>query len=216
MKNFLTILPVVVVAAMFVAGLFVYPYLPPKIASHWDAAGNVNGYMSKFWGVFLFPIISLGMLVLFWLVPRIDPKRANIETFMQDFRKFIAIFFFFFGYLYALTLWWNLGGPFEIVRFLVPAFAALFYSIGVLVSKARPNWTIGIRTPWTLENEVVWNKTHKLGARIFKIIAACSLLGMIFPKFAFALVITLVVGSTLYLVIYSYLEFQRQQKISGR
>ncbi|HYA86765.1 MAG TPA: DUF1648 domain-containing protein, partial [Nitrospirota bacterium] len=70
-----------IVIISFVVGIYIYPQLPDTIASHWNAQGQVNGYISKFWGLFLFPIISVGLVLLFVAIPRIDPLKANIEKF---------------------------------------------------------------------------------------------------------------------------------------
>jgi uncharacterized membrane protein len=73
-----------IILLSFAIGIYYYPQMPEKLASHWNAQGQVNGYMSKFWGLFLMPIISMGMLLLFILIPRIDPLKSNI----QEFRKY--------------------------------------------------------------------------------------------------------------------------------
>ncbi|MCL5435905.1 MAG: DUF1648 domain-containing protein [Patescibacteria group bacterium] len=211
MKKIVAILPVVITLACFAAAFYVYPLLPERVASHWNAAGEVNGYMSKFWGAFLMPIMAFGMLGLFWLVPKIDPRRRNIQEFFGTFQLFIACVFLFFAYIYALTLWWNLGGRFNLTVFMVPALAALFYMMGELVAKARPNWFIGIRTPWTLENETVWSKTHALGGRLYKFCALVTLLSLLVPQVAIWVLLISIIGVSLFLVMYSYLEFQRQE-----
>ncbi len=202
----------IIVVLSFIAGLFVYPYLPETIASHWSATGEVNGYMSKFWGVFLMPIISAAMLLLLVVVPRIDPKKENIEKFRKYFDRFILLIFLFLLYIYGLTLWWNLGGRFNMSVFLIPAFAILLYFIGSLVSNAKMNYSIGIRTPWTLANERVWQKTHAIGGKLFKGAAFLSLLGIFFPNFSIWFVLIPVLFVTIVTVVYSYLEYRRQEK----
>src|SRR5579871_6816371 len=67
----------------FATGAFFYPHLPLQIASHWNSAGEVNGYLSRVWGIFLFPIIFLVVAALFFAIPRIDPRRDNIAKFRK-------------------------------------------------------------------------------------------------------------------------------------
>ncbi len=160
-----------------IAGYF-YPQMPERMASHWNAQGQVDGYMSRFWGVFLMPIVSLGLSLLFVLIPRIDPLRANIEKFRRHYYGFVLIILVFLLYLYLLTIFWNLGFRFNMVRMLTPAFAVLFYFCGVLMGKAKRNYFVGIRTPWTLNNEAVWDKTHRLGGKLFKAAGVVALLGV--------------------------------------
>jgi uncharacterized membrane protein len=186
-----------------------YPYLPEKMASHWNAAGEVNGYMSRVWGAFLFPIILLFCYLIFLIVPHVDPKRENIERFRKYFENFIIVFLLFLYYMYVLTLFWNLGYRFELIRFLAPAFAAMFYTMGVLIGHAELNWTIGIRTPWTLSSPQVWKKTHELGGKLFKAAAVLALLGAIFPRAAICLILIPIISVSVYLVLFSFLEYRR-------
>lgn len=95
---------------------------------------------------------------------------------------------------------------------MLPALAILFYYVGILVEKSKPNWFIGIRTPWTLSNEVVWEKTHKLGAKLFKGIAIFSLLGLIFQKYAIWIFLVPMITASIFIVAYSYFEYKKQVK----
>jgi len=198
----------IVVASFIVAGYF-YPQLPEKVASHWNAQGNVDGYLPKFWGAFLMPIISVVMYLLFLIIPAIDPKKQNIEKFRKYFDWFIVLMLLFLFYLYALTLAWSLNYRFNLIQLLSPAFALLFYYSGVLINHAEPNWTIGIRTPWTLSNETVWKKTHILGGKLFKTTGSISLLGIFWPDYAIGLIIIPSITAALVSIIYSYLKFRK-------
>jgi uncharacterized membrane protein len=205
------ILSFVIVAAAFIVGYVFYPMMPERMASHWNAAGQVNGYMSRFWGVFLMPIVTLAMFIILLLVPRIDPKKENIAKFRIHFDNFILVIFLFFFYIYGLTLWWNLGGRFDLGRYMVPAFAVLFYYAGVLISKAKMNYTIGIRTPWTLSSESVWDKTHLLGGKLFKAVGILSLFGVFFPVVAIWVVLIGVLCAALIPTVYSYVLYRREK-----
>lgn len=185
--------------------------MPDFMASHWNMRGEVNGYMSKFWGLFLMPLLALAMWLLFLLIPKIDPLKHNIQKFREYFDNFIALIILFLFYIYVLTLVWNLGYRFDLTQMMLPAFAILFYYSGVLISKTKQNWFIGIRTPWTLSSENVWKKTHKLGSKLFKACALISLLGLFFVNFAFWLVIIPVILSSVYVFIFSYLEHKKEQ-----
>ena len=104
-----TIVVLLMVAAATIAGLALWNQLPDPMASHWGANDEVNGYMSKFWGVFLMPLMTLGMTVLFLIIPAIDPLKANIAQFRDVFNSFITLIVAFMLYIYALSLRWNLG-----------------------------------------------------------------------------------------------------------
>src|SRR5512142_2783627 len=103
-----TILVLLMLLAATIVGILLWNRLPDPMASHWGSNDEVNGYMSKFWGVFLMPLITLGMLVLFLIIPSIDPLKANIAQFRDVFNLFIALIVAFMLYVYILTLRWNL------------------------------------------------------------------------------------------------------------
>jgi uncharacterized membrane protein len=181
----------VLLLLIFVLGVAVYPRLPAQVVSHWNAAGEVNGTMPRFWGVFLLPIISAAVLGLLLLVPRLDPLRENIAKFRSYYDGFLIVFLLFLLYLEGLILAWNLGITFSFIVWLVPAFAVLFYAAGVLTGHARRNWSIGIRTPWTISDEKVWERTHRLGGKLFKAAAILTLPGMLLPDYAILFVLSL-------------------------
>lgn len=194
----------------FVVGTYFYPQMPEKIAAHWNEQGQVDGYTSKFWGLFLMPFVSVGLFLLFVLIPKIDPLKANIEKFRKHYDVFVVLVIVFLFYLYLLTIFWNLGIRFSIIQFLVPALGILFYYCGILIENAKRNWFIGIRTPWTLSNEEVWDKTHKIGGNLFKIAGVIALLGIFFQRSAIFFVLAPVILAAVYTIFYSYFEYQRE------
>lgn len=175
---------ITLVLASFLIGAYFYPQLPERMASHWDAAGEVNGYMSRFWGVFFMPVFSVFLLALFFLIPRIDPLRENVAKFRSAFDGFILVIEAFFLYLYALTIAWNLGLRFDMTAMMLPGLSLIFIYMGFLLDKAERNFFIGIRTPWTLSSDRVWDKTHRLGAKLFRAVGLLTLLGLVFPAYA--------------------------------
>jgi uncharacterized membrane protein len=94
---------------------------------------------------------------------------------------------------------------------LSPAFGILFFYCGILIEKVKRNWFIGIKTPWTLSNEKVWDKTHQLGGKLFKIVGIIAFLGIIFPNYTFFLILFPVIAVSIYTVVYSYFEYQKEK-----
>ncbi len=80
---------------------------------------------------------------------------------------------------------------------------------GVMMENAKRNWFIGIRTPWTMSSDSVWNKTHAIGGKLFKISGGIAFLGVLFPDYAFFLVIAPIILSALYVTAYSYFEYKK-------
>ncbi len=196
----------------FFFAVFFYSSVPDRMASHWNFKGQVDGYMSRFWGLFLMPMIILAVSLLFLLIPKIDPLKANIQKFRKYFDGFIIIVLSFLFYLFLLTISWNLSFQFNINRILPPALAVLLFYSGILIENAKRNWFIGIRTPWTMSNEKVWEKTHKLGGRLFKIAALISLVGIFFSDYALYFVVIPAISFALYTVVYSYFAYQKEIK----
>jgi len=208
-KSAIIILGIILLS--FLIGIYLYPKMPEKMASHWNAQGQVDGYVSKFWGLFLMPFISLALFLLFILIPKIDPLKANIEKFRKYFDGFIIFTILFLFYLFTLTIFWNFGVKFSMNQVLPPAFGILFFYCGILIEKAKRNWFIGIRTPWTLSNDKVWERTHKIGGKLFKVVGIIAFLGIIFPNYAFFLILFPVIAVSIYTVIYSYFEYRKER-----
>jgi uncharacterized membrane protein len=209
-----TIITVTLIALAVMAGVLLWNQLPDQMASHWGANDQVNGYISKFWGVFLMPLITLGMLALFLVVPSIDPLKANIAQFRESFNLFIVLIVAFMLYIHGLTLDWNLGHQdFKMSAAMLPFMGVLFIAIGFMLRKAKRNFFIGIRTPWTLSSDSVWDKTHQLGSILFMVSGAFAIIGGLFGGMAaFWLMFVPLIGSSLFLVVYSYVLYREETK----
>ena len=209
-----TILVLLMILGATVAGLLLWNQLPDSMASHWNVNDQADGYMSKTWGVFLMPLITLGMFVLFLVIPSIDPLKANIAQFRGAFNLFIVLIIACMVYIYGLTLAWNLGYTgFRMSSAMLPALGLLFIFIGFMMRQAKRNFFIGIRTPWTLSSDKVWNETHRLGALLFMISGALTFIAGFFGGMtAFWLTFVPLIGATLFLLVYSYILYQRETR----
>lgn len=200
----------VMVLLAFVIGLVVYPDMPEQMASHWNAQGEVDGFLPRFWGVFLLPFIFLVLGLLFCLIPRVDPLKENIEQFRTYYDGFIILFFAFMLSIYLQMILWNSGIEISPTLTLPIGIGILLYYIGILLSHAKRNWFIGIRTPWTLSNEKVWARTHEQGAKLFKIAGLIAFAGVIFHNYAVWFILVPVISVAAYTIVYSYLEYQKE------
>jgi uncharacterized membrane protein len=196
----------------FAVGIYFYPQMPAQIASHWNARGEVDGYMGKFWGIFLAPFIMLGMALLFILLPRIDPLRENYQRFRSYYDGFFILLAVFFLIIQLQVILWSKGIQISPNVVFPIAVGLLFFYIGIFCEHAKMNWFIGIRTPWTLSNEKVWEKTHRLGGKLFKLAGGVAIIGVFFGKLAFAFVMVPVLMVAIYTVVYSYFAYQKEIK----
>jgi uncharacterized membrane protein len=200
---------VVLVVLQFAVGFYLYPQMPERVAIHWGLSGEADGYGSRFLGLFLIPVLSLLFLPFMLVLPRLDPSRG-IERFRGGYDWFVFGFLAYMGYAQGLSLAWNLGWRFSFMKMLAPAMGGLFVGIGVLLRGARLNWFVGIRTPWTLSSEEVWDRTRELGSRMFMVSGGLAALGAFADGWlALALISVPVMLTGVYLVYYSYSEYQR-------
>lgn len=209
-----TIFTLVLIGLAVLAGALLWNQLPDQMASHWNANDEVDGTMPKFWGVSMMPLITLGMLVLFLVLPNADPLKANIAQFRESFNLFILVIVAFMLYVHGLTLAWSLGyQDFRMSAAMLPFMGVLFIAVGWMLKKAKRNFFIGIRTPWTLSSDTVWDKTHRLGSSLFMASGALAIVGGFFGGMAaFWLTFIPLIGSSLFLVVYSYVLYRGETK----
>ncbi len=202
-----------IMVAIFIASLaisiYFYPFVPEKMASHWNAEGKVNGYMPKNVALFLIPFIILFLSLLFIAIPKVDPMKSNIKSFKKYYDGFVILFLIFMLSLHIQIILWNIGLKIPFNLFIPSWVAILFFYVGILLENAQQNWFIGIRTPWTLSSEKVWNKTHRLGGKLFKIAAFIALAGIFFPKYAIWFILLPALAFAFCLIAYSYFEYQK-------
>ena len=165
--------PMSVVILAILVSVAVYPRLPDQVPTHWDMQGNVNDYSSRFVGAFLLPIIMLGIWGLMRVVPTIDPRRANYDKMRGAYDRVVNATLTMLLVVHVIVVAMMLGAPFSLTRVLPALLGGLFIVIGNVLPQARPNWFFGIRTPWTLSDDRVWRRTHRIAGYLF---VACGLL----------------------------------------
>jgi uncharacterized membrane protein len=193
--------------------LVAYPLMPDLVASHWNAAGELNGTMPKFWGLLLIPMLMLAFCALFAVLPRIDPLRGNYQKFQDYYEGFVLIFTVFFLIIQLQIILWGLGIPVSPNLVMPVLVGGLFISIGFLMEHAEPNWFVGIRTPWTLSSPSVWRKTHAVGGTLFKLAGVVSIIGVLAGRYAFLFILIPVIAVAVFTVVYSYVEFRKENAI---
>lgn len=223
------ILPIILILAIFGLGLYFYPQLPERLPTHWNIQGQVDGWSSKNFAVFFFPILIAGLYLLMSFIPLMDPLKINIELFSHLYFWFKVVFVLFMGMLYGVMIYAGLGNQVNpapqahacsilwcgvnIKLAVMLGIAVLFLFIGLMLPKVKKNYTIGIRLPWTLHSEAVWDKTHQFGGKVFIGLAVLTAIAGFFPvPYAFWTLIGEIILMLVVLIWYSYHEWRVIEK----
>lgn len=185
------------------------PELPAEVVTNWNAAGEPDGYLSKTALVVGGPALVAGTVLLFELFPSIDPLGMNFEEFRAAYEAAALLIAGFMVYVFALVVAWNLGVEFDIIAGLTPAIAVLYIGVGFVLDRAKRNWFVGIRTPWTLSSEQVWDRTHEVGGTLFKVAGVLVFGGLLLPDLTVYFIVAPVAGVALLTTVYSFVLYRR-------
>ncbi|MCB0217602.1 MAG: SdpI family protein [Caldilineae bacterium] len=201
-----------VLALMFGLAAWTWPTAPDKVPVHWNLAGEVDRYGSRAEGLLILPGMALLIYVLLRALPRLDPRRENYARFAGSYT---AMRLGILGLLFAIdgVMLLTLRGVAVDVGLVVGGLVGLLLvGLGMLLPRFQPNWFAGIRTPWTLSSDRVWQQTHALGGKLFVVMGLLVILaGLSKAPWVFGLAMGSVVLGSLGLVVYSYLLWRREQ-----
>jgi len=206
-------LPIIlIIIMMFAASIYFYPQLPDKIPTHWNFKGEIDGYSGKLTGAFLMPVMNIIMYGLFIFMPVLDPKKENYKLFESTYIYFRYLFHIFFLGMHGLIIAAALGYNVDTGRLVTLAVSLLLMLMGNVMGRLKHNYFVGIKTPWTLANEEVWRKTHRLGAVIW---TGGGLAGVIMSLLRLSMgwaFIAIIAVMTFIPIVYSYLIFSKLKK----
>lgn len=202
------------IAAALIATIVLYPQLPARVPTHWGIDNRPNGYSPK-WALFLLgPVLMAGILALFRFLPWLSPKHWDVDSFQATYLQVMLISISLLAYLYAAILWAGITGSANVGRAILGGVCLLLALLGNLLGKVRRNFYIGVRTPWTLANERVWNATHRFAAKTFVIGGLLGLALTLFGLQGWPVLVVLLAAPLLpaaySLVFYKQLERRRQ------
>jgi uncharacterized membrane protein len=184
--------------------------LTATVPIHWDAEGNPNGYGPALLGFLLVPAITIGIAVMFSIIPMVEPRRENLQRSASAYRTVaVATTVLMFG-IHIVVVLAGTGRDAPVALIVGGGVGLLFAAMGNVLTTVRSNYMFGVRTPWTLSSELSWDKTHRLVGRLFVVagigVFAASLLGqllLVFWLLMGSVVVVLVVGFA-----YSYLVWR--------
>jgi len=201
----------IIVGLAWLLGLAALPFLPNPSPVHWNAAGEADGYGSALMAALLMPAILTVVALLAPLLPRIDPRSASYAAFRPTYQLFLNGVAAFLLLVHVMALGAALGLPVDMTRPIVVGLGLLFALLGNEMGRVQPNFFVGIRTPWTLADPEVWRRTHRVGGRALAgaglVAVAAGVLAP--PPWSIPLAVALVLGATLYALVYSFVIFRR-------
>lgn len=175
------VFPLSITLLTLVAWIIALPHLPATMPIHWGANGEADGFATKINAM----ILTVGIMVLIYFViafvPRIDPRKENYKYFSKTYNILLNAVLLLFFFVNMSTILQGLGYNVP-MSYIAPIMAGLvFIIIGNYLQRVRSNYFMGIRTPWTLSNENVWKKTHRLSGKIFFIGGLLILISALLP-----------------------------------
>ena len=205
------IIPILLILMSIIASFYFYNNFPEKVPTHWNINGEVDGWSSRGFGAFFLPILLIGMYILFLILPKIDPKKERYAEFGNIYHLFRVILIVFLAFVYFATSFVSLGYNIPIGTIIPAGVGLLFMFIGIIMPKLKSNWFVGIRTPWTLSSEDVWEKTHKFGGKVFIFSGILLILsGFVPPKFVSSLFIFAILFILIGTIGYSYFIYKNK------
>jgi uncharacterized membrane protein len=210
-------LSALIIFASVIYQLIIYGKLPVTVASHWDAVGNVNGYLPRFWAVALAIIIPIILGLIFAVIPKIDPLKGNHTAFEREYNWLRVGMLLMFALIFAYTNSRSLPGMDSHLVTVTPIMVMvglLFFWIGWILPRTRRNYFVGIRTPWTLDSDQVWKETHAKSGPVFMAVGILTVFGgLIGGNFSVVVTLSAIIAAALYSVILSYvLHVQLESK----
>jgi uncharacterized membrane protein len=203
--SLLDLLVFALAAVPLVYAWIVFDRLPETMAVHFDAAGHANGFAARGTAIALLAAMNFGLALLLKIVPLLDPKGGNYAKFSRFFGLFRLVFAMFLSAVSMAMLLANAGYNVSHRPFLLGALGVLWLVLGNFMGQVRPNYTFGIRTPWTLAREDVWRKTHRMAGPLWMAGGMYAVVAAFIPGLPLGYVIWPIVGLTAAVpAVYSY------------
>ncbi|MGQ9487398.1 MAG: SdpI family protein [Armatimonadota bacterium] len=150
--------------------LWLYPGLPDKVPTHWSWKGEADGWSSKPIGAFLLPGLTAALWLVFLALPWLSPRGFKVEPFRATYNLIVLLVLALMAYIHVVALQAALHPRLDVSRALIGGIFLLFGGIGLLLDRVKRNFWVGIRTPWTLASDEVWERTHRMSAKLYALV----------------------------------------------
>jgi uncharacterized membrane protein len=209
------IIAIVIVVLSAAAAAWLSPTFPEKIPTHWNIRGEVDGFGGK-WTLFAIPVLMVGILVLFYFLPALSPKAFEVDSFRPTYLQIMVIVVGLFAYIQGVLLYTVRQSvlhapPFDLGRAFIAGMFLFFGLMGNVIGKVRKNFYIGIRVPWTLASDRVWNDTHRVAAWVW-VAAGVLGFGLVIAGVTIYVSIGLLVAAGLIPIVYSFIHYKALER----
>ncbi len=203
--------PLLIANTALIAGMaglsaWVWPSIPDgaQLPVHWNIEGVADRFGSKYEALLIMPVIAAAVTALLWVLPRLDPRRANIEASAKFWNAIAIAVVALLAYVHGLLVLTAMGRNVAVADYAFLGVGGLMIVIGNYLSKTRSNWFGGVRTPWTLSSEYSWEKTHRWAGRLFVVSGAATIVAWLAggsPTATVVLIGTLIATSVVSVVL---------------
>ncbi|MEP1151673.1 MAG: SdpI family protein [Balneola sp.] len=204
---------ILVLAAPFIASIYLWNDMPDIVPTHFNAQGEADDYGPKWINAFLLPGIAVLTYLFLLIIPAIDPKK-RIERTQKPITAIRVIISIFLVGIYTIVMMKTFNVDAKIDQFVFVGVGLLIVVVGNYMNSIKPNYFIGLRTPWTLENPEVWKRTHRFSSKLWIIGGSFMIISTFIPSLRGSLYV--IVGLVAILAIvpfaYSYVIFNKLQK----
>ncbi len=210
-NKFKVILSSIVILLPILFGLIMWNQLPDRMTTHWGADGNADGFSAKPFAVFGLPVIllALHLIGLGFTAKDKNQKSQNKKALNIIFWIVPLISLFANGVVYAIAF----GKAFDFTLLIPVLLGIMFVFIGNYLPKIKQNRTLGIKVSWALNNEENWNRTHRLGGKVWVISGLAMLFSIFLPQTAMVPVAACaIIAATIIPIVYSYCIYKKHQK----
>lgn len=152
------------IAAAFVTSAVVYDRLPEQVPIHWNIRGEADQFGHKVWAAWLTPGIMVGFAMLMAVLPVVSPQKFRVDSFRRVYDGIVVLVMALFLFIHLVSLRQTFDPATQGGRLLISGMFLFFVLLGNFMGKIRRNFWMGIRVPWTLASDRVWNETHRLAA----------------------------------------------------
>jgi uncharacterized membrane protein len=210
MKRNYFLVAALIIAATLIITLLLYNDLPPRIPMHWNWRGQVDRFGGK-QEIFILPAAMIAMALLFAALPWLSPRKFDVGPFRSTYLYIMVLVIALFAYIQAVKLWVSFYSSIDMGRALFGGIFFLFILLGNVLGRVRRNFYIGVRTPWTLASEKVWDATHRFSGRVMVLAGLLGLLSLVVFKGGVAGLV-IICGAALASILYSLVCYKRLER----